>query len=80
MRRLAAQAGLVIAGLPVRAELPLILWLACSKGFVNFDLVKAAASRHGVLIRQHMASGAQSARVATQAQGTRDGEPAPVCG
>jgi hypothetical protein len=50
----AAQAGLIVVRLPIRAGQPLRFWLARSEGRVDFNLIKATAARHPVLVSQNM--------------------------
>ena len=60
----AAQACLVIVLFPVGAGQPLIFGLPVCQNAVDFDLIKTAAPRHGILIGQDMALGPQAAGVA----------------
>ena len=57
---LSAQPRLIVMGGPVGAELPLIFGLALGQIVADFDLVKARPAGHGVLIGDHMATGAQA--------------------
>lgn len=74
----AAHARMIVVLLPVGAELPLILGLTCSERLADLDLVKTRATRHGILIRDHVAACPQAPLVAPQTQHARDCETTPV--